>query len=168
MGMQQYLALPEEKPYLEYIAGVVEQKPMVNASHRRLVRKLDALFDRYIDRHGGDAGPEGRVALVSSGNYQLPDTAYWAPRQPSGDDSLPTIAVEVRSPGQSLQSLREKCAAYLRDGVRECWLIDPEARTVERLTEAIQQRLESAETLATEHMPGFEVSLPSFFALLDK
>ena len=36
MTPEQYLALPEEKPYLELIDGVVEQKPMVNADHGRV------------------------------------------------------------------------------------------------------------------------------------
>jgi Uma2 family endonuclease len=164
---QQFLALPEEKPYLEYIDGRVEQKPMVNAAHRRVVRRLDALFDEYIETLGGDAGPEGRVALRESGDYLLPDTAYWAPGTPSGDDSLPTLAVEVRSPGQSLQSLRSKALAYLRNGVHECWLIDPEKRTVQVFTPGATRTLKAGDSLASTAMPAFELDLASLFALLD-
>jgi hypothetical protein len=64
MSAQKYLSLPEEKPYLEYIDGVVEQKPMVNAGHGRLVRRLDAMFDRHISAHGGDAGLSGAYSLL--------------------------------------------------------------------------------------------------------
>ncbi len=111
MSEADYLALPEVKPYLEYVDGVVRQKPMVNAAHRRIIFTIDMALGRYIETHGGDAGPEGRVRL-DSGNYFLPDTAYWAPDRPSGDDSIPSVAVEVRSPGQPMPGLREKCRAF--------------------------------------------------------
>lgn len=67
-----------------------------------------------------------------------------------------------------MQTLREKCAAYLRDGVRECWLIDPESRAVEQITLAGEQLLGAKETLTSPQMPGFELELAGFFALLDK
>jgi Uma2 family endonuclease len=166
MSAQKYLSLPEEKPYLEYIDGVVEQKPMVNAGHGRLVRRLDAMFDRHISAHGGDAGPERRV--LTPAGYFLPDTAYWAAGKPSGDDSVPTVAVEVRSPGQSIQVLRDKCAGYLAAGVAECWLIDPEARTLERLPIGDGELLDSKATLVSSAMPEFELRLGELFALLDQ
>ena len=49
MSAREYLALPEEKPYLEYIDGVVEQKPMVNAQHGRTVARLDHRFILYAE-----------------------------------------------------------------------------------------------------------------------
>lgn len=169
MTPEEYLALPEEKPYLEYIDGRVEQKPMVNAAHRSLVRRLDALFDRYIESHGGDAGPEGRVALFGSGQFRLPDTAYWAPGVPSGDDSAPTVAVEVRSPGQPLEALRDKCRAFLAAGAQSCWLIDPDARSVEIFdADAPPRLLGTGGMLTTPAMPGFEANLDALFALLDE
>lgn len=40
MSESEYLALPEEKPYLEYIDGVVLQKPMPNKSHVLLIEEI--------------------------------------------------------------------------------------------------------------------------------
>lgn len=168
MSRAAFLQLPEEKPYLEYIDGVVRQKPMTKASHRRIVQKLDAMFDHYIGQHGGDAGPEGNVDLPSSGNYLLPDTAYWAPDIPSGDDSIPTVVVEVRSPSQTLASQRRKCGVFLAEGVLECWLIDPEARTFEVITREGSRTLGPSETLTSPAMPGFELDLATLFAVLDR
>ena len=107
MSAREFLALPEEKPYLEYIDGVVEQKPMVNANHGRTVARLDYKFIVYAEGHGGDYGPERRTGPTSVGNYLLPDTGFWLAGTPSGDDTVPTIAVEVRSPNQSLTNARE-------------------------------------------------------------
>jgi len=166
MTAAEYLALPEEKPYLEYVDGVVLQKPMANAAHGRIVRRLDARFDQYIERHGGDAGPERRVAF--GGHFLLPDAAYWAVGRPSGDDSLPSVAVEVRSPGQTMAELREKCRAFRRSGVPTCWLIDPERRSVE-LFEGDRDGVELAAggTLVSVEMPEFALPLPELFAVLE-
>jgi Uma2 family endonuclease len=76
--------------------------------------------------------------------------------------------VEVRSPGQSIQVLRDKCAGYLAAGVAECWLIDPEARTLERLPIGDGELLDSKATLVSSAMPEFELPLGEFFALLDQ
>ena len=42
MTEDEFLALPEVKPYLEYIDGWVLQKPMVNADHSDLAVELVA------------------------------------------------------------------------------------------------------------------------------
>jgi Uma2 family endonuclease len=168
MTEEQYLVLPEEKPYLEYVDGVVLQKPMPNSQHRKLVGRITYLLGGYVESHGGDFGPEGRVALGAAPNYRLPDTAYWAPGRPSGDDSLPTLAVEVRSPDQTLDELRTKCRFYRANGVDVCWLADPATRTVEVFEgERDAVRLPADATLESPLLRGFSVPLAKLFAVLD-
>src|SRR4029079_2484784 len=132
MSEGEYLALPEEKPYLEWVDGVVVQKAVPNRVHRLLVLMFDGAFLKYMQLVGGSAGPEPRVLLDRAGRaFRLPDTAYWAPGRPDDDDSAPTVAVEVRSPGESMNSQRRKCRRYRAYGIPVCWLVDPETRTVE-------------------------------------
>lgn len=169
MSEAEYLALPEEKPYLEYVDGLVLQKPMPTAAHRRLVNYIDIELGLYARRSHGDAGPEGRIRLGDGPNYRLPDAAYWAPGQTSGDDSIPTLAVEVRSPGQTMDELRAKCRFYRRNGVGACWLIDPESRTVELFEgDAGAQPRGIEEELSCALLPGFSLVLKDLFAVLDR
>jgi len=84
------------------------------------------------------------------------------------DGSIPTVVVEVRSPSQTLASLRRKCGVFLAEGVLECWLIDPEARTFEVITQAGSRMLAPSETLTSPGMPGFELDLAALFAVLDR
>ena len=168
MSEAEFLALPEEKPYLEYIDGRAEQKPMVNADHGRVVGELDGWFFLYKRANGGDLGPERRVRLTGSGDYQLPDAAFWAAGIPSGDDTVPTVAVEVRSPNQSLPKLRKKCLAYLADGSTAAWLIDPDKRTVEVFEGSVVRTLKTGDSLTCEAMPGFELPLAEPFSVLDR
>jgi Uma2 family endonuclease len=167
MTEAQYLALPEEKPYLEYVDGVVLQKPMPNSQHRKLVQFLDYLLYGYILKFGGDGGPEGRVRMPDGSGYRLPDTAYWAPGRPSGDDSLPSLAIEVRSPDQTLAELRRKCRSFRANGVDACWLIDPVARTAEVFEgERDGEQLDANGVLTSRIMPSFELPLRDLFAVL--
>ncbi len=168
MREDEYLALPEEKPYLEYIDGVVLQKPMPNKSHSRLVKLLILAIAAYEQKHGGDSGPEQRVALPDRSGYRIPDTAFWAPGRDNGDDSVPSLAVEVRSPGQTMAELRRKCRSFRANGVDVCWLVDPVSRTVEVFEGELDGAPLSADAaLQTAVMPGFSLSLTDLFAVLD-
>lgn len=169
MTEEEFLSLPEEKPYLEYIDGVVLQKPMANADHAELVGELDFQFGLYKRSHGGRFGPESRARLEQGPGYRVPDTSYWAAGRRSGTDSLPTLAVEVRSPGQAMGELREKCRRFREAGVEACWLIDPEQRSVEVFEGNEDGKpLPADGALEAKALPGLSLPLAELFAVLDR
>ena len=45
----------------------------------------------------------------------------------------PDFAVEILSPGNSRRDIESKLSDYANIGVRECWLVAPQGRTVEAL-----------------------------------
>jgi Uma2 family endonuclease len=51
MTPEQYLALPEDKPYLEYVDGVVLQKPMPNKDHAELAAEIIYRIKMWIERN---------------------------------------------------------------------------------------------------------------------
>lgn len=165
MTEEEFLELPEEKPYLEYVDGVVLQKPMANAARRRMVFNLIGAFFIYMRGVGGDAGPEGRVRLGDLPNYRVPDMSYWVPGIPAGNDSIPTLAVEVRSPDQTLNELRAKCRFYRRSGIAVAWLIDPRTRAVE-IYEGNRDGdlLAAGDKLESPNVPGFAITHDELFA----
>ena len=111
--------LPEEKPALEYWDGVVLQKAVGKLDHGLVQRLLDHLFYLYSAEHGGKSLPEPTVYFSQRG-YLQPDIAYWLPATPLGDRERllpPTLAIEVRSPGESLRQQRQKCRWMRANGV---------------------------------------------------
>lgn len=169
MTEAEYLALPGEKPYLEYVDGMVLQKPMPDELHGRLVMFLDYLWYGYVLRNGGDGGPERRMRFADGSGYRLPDTAYWAPGRPSGGDSVPSVVVEVRSADQAMAELRRKCRAFRANGVDCCWLIDPYARNIEVFEDSRDGALLAPdEALETPVMPGFSIPQSDLWAAMDR
>ncbi len=173
MSLEEYLALPEEKPYLEYVDGRVSQKVSPRRKHWTLAVALSHYLFDYSRAAGGRAGVEPHVMFVAAGNpqYLVQDVAYWAPGKPQGDDLVslpPTLAIEIRSPEQTMRQLRDKCRFYRANDVDACWLIDPEGREVEVFhDEHDGRRVPSGGVLTSSSLPGFSLRLSDLFALLD-
>src|SRR4029079_536254 len=78
MSEEEYLALPEEKPYLEWVDGVVVQKAVPHRVHRLLVLMFDGAFLKYMQLVGGSAGPEPRGLLdTQAGRARCQNRHIW-------------------------------------------------------------------------------------------
>jgi Uma2 family endonuclease len=142
MTLEEFLALPEQKPALEYIDGVARQKVAAKPVHGSLQIYLGTVFNRvawplelgmaFTDTRF--LGPEGPlvpdVVFYRSGREDEPESD--APL-PEDFTDPPDIAVEIRSPGSPGQSVTEqieKCTRYQRMGVPITLFIHPEERAV--------------------------------------
>jgi Uma2 family endonuclease len=169
MSEAEYLALPEEKPYLEYVDGMVVQKAMPDRNHSRLANELGGLLREFAQAHGGEATADLRALQPDRQSYRIADTGYLAPGTPDGNDVLPTLAVEVRSPDETIASQQRKCVGWIEAGVREAWLVEPRTRTIEVFEADGQRRtLSESETLRSKGVPGLEIDLASLFKVLDR
>ncbi|MCK9518516.1 MAG: Uma2 family endonuclease [Dehalococcoidia bacterium] len=172
MTVHDYLALPEAKPYREYVCGEVIEKSMPNEEHGILVQEIAACFARWMHLAGGKAGPEIRVRFDTERGpeYRLPDYSYWSSGRPrrDGKDSLPpTLAVEVKSPDEPLEQLRSKCRYMRRYGVDVCWLIDPGRRVVEVFETERDGQPVAVGALRSKALGDLEIDVPALFAALD-
>ncbi|MBB4639351.1 Uma2 family endonuclease [Longimicrobium terrae] len=101
------------------------------------MRFLSSVLDGYVDRKGigGLVGPAGfQVRLGRSGRE--PDVFYLAPEHMDRFhrtyvQGAVDLAVEILSPESRVRDRREKFREYAEAGVREYWIIDPEAETME-------------------------------------
>jgi Uma2 family endonuclease len=138
LTLDEFLALPEEKPALEYHDGVVTQKVSPQGQHSGLETDLAELFNRLLrPPRVGRAFAELRATF--GGESYVPDvTVYrWEriPRTPDGkvanDFRLPPdVAVEILSPGQSPAETERKCRWYVANGVRAALLLSPNRETI--------------------------------------
>lgn len=166
--------LVDEHPSWEFVNGdVFRKRTMTKRDHVDLVKRLVKLLMRYEDEAGGYYGSETTVNMSrgSDRRYRVPDLAFWAAGRTVGHPTFepPTLAIEVRSPEQSMRQLREKCAEYRERGVEVCWLIDPDSQTVEVWSHAdagaVQRR---GALLETPILPGFALDTAYLFRAIER
>lgn len=173
VSLAEYLAMPETKPYAEYVRGEVVPKPMPNWKHSRIVSKLVRLLGAYLEAHSrGGPDTELRHLDESEERAYLPDVSVAAdgaaytpvPSKP------PALAIEVLSPDDRPGDLLDKVSFYMRIGVQLAWVVDPERRsvTVFRAGHEPQTFTQPATIGGDAVLEGFELSLAELFAVLDE
>jgi Uma2 family endonuclease len=171
--LEDFLALPEEKPALEFEEGVVTQKVSPKGPHGWLQWTLCAFVNEITGPPRlAMAFPETRVTFA--GASRVPDVVVYrrehVPTTPSGeiaDDFLipPDIAIEIASPGQSLSSLVRRCSWYVANGVPLALLVLPRDRSV-RVFRPNQQPLVlegDAQIDLDDVLPGFQLAVSKLF-----
>jgi Uma2 family endonuclease len=86
--------------------------------------------------------------------------------------AAPDLVVEILSPGTRRRDLGRKRAVYDRDGAREYWIVDPEARSITvlrrprsaaGLTDVTVHALASDDVLESPLFPGLKLRLRDVF-----
>jgi len=170
MTLEEFLKLPETKPYSEFVDGEVIQKPMPTLEHGIVQSLLSLVIGTFLRAHpigiGGSEvrciiGPQGREAS------RLPDymVVLWerlrGRRGPGPFHGAPDLAVEVMSPDDRWVDVMAKVELYLMYGARLVWVINPEARTVMVFDSPTRSRIlhEQDEINGGEVLPGFSVAV---------
>lgn len=155
---------------IEFIHGEAVMMPPIgdtaSAVQGALFFALRGWQERVADR--GVLRQDVFVAFPDS-EHLAPDICWWSAGRRSpvvqGEvDVIPDLVVEVLSPSTRANDLGPKREVYMRSGVRELWLADPDARTVTRVrTGADDELLGAGAVLRSELLDGFAVDLARVF-----
>jgi len=138
LTLEEFLALPEEKPALEFADGAITAKMSGDMKRARLAAWL------AIRLEVGSPVPDPLVPFLNArvifgGRSYVPDAvAYKTSRVPLDDDVPfdayltvpPDVAVEVTSPGQSIEDQDDRCRWYVANGVTVALRVHPRTRVV--------------------------------------
>jgi len=166
MTPEEFLAIPEQRPYLEYVAGIAFQKPANSRLRIETLHEIVYHLGMWKESHGGRAGISAQIRLGPGPDYRLPDLCFWRPELPRGRGCTPSLAVDILSPDQVSGELRARARFFRSTGVETCWLIDPVSRTAE-IFEGRKKSGTLTTTPKAECLPGFEFPLADLFAILD-
>ncbi|MCY3799598.1 MAG: Uma2 family endonuclease [Chloroflexi bacterium] len=167
----------DDKRY-ELIEGEIIEMAPTGIWHGRLVIRLGGYLDRFVEANqlGIVTGDTGYYQPADRHNLLGPDIAFASIdriKQPKSQEFaplMPDLAVEIKSPSNSLAELRRKADIYLRHGTRLVWIIIPDSESVEvhRLgADGARQRevIGLAGQLSGEEvLPGFTLTLTKLFA----
>ncbi|HEY2805459.1 MAG TPA: Uma2 family endonuclease [Gemmatimonadales bacterium] len=166
-------ALPDDGNRYEVIDGELLVTPAPSWTHQRAVRELMAALLGYVDEHktGEVMLSPSDVELDPRGLVQ-PDVFVVGlvdgrlPKQWNSGAPL-LLVIEVLSPGTARTDRQTKRRRYQRAGIPEYWIVDTDARVIERWRPEDLRPEVLADTI--KWMPGpapapLTIELPRLFA----
>jgi Uma2 family endonuclease len=175
MTLQQFdewLMRPENhERRLELLDGIIVEKAMPTREHGILAGLMVTEFNLYLRQHRiGRAAVEARHAPIDDpSNVRIPDVSVvLGMHKPIERDGtalyMPDICVEIKSPSDTYNDMREKARFYLAHGAKLVLLVYPEKRMVEHCTTqdfvmlTVDDVIESGELL-----PNFRLAVRDIF-----
>lgn len=177
-----YLALPEIKQRYDIVDGVFCMAPAPTPTHQWIAQEIFVLLRAFVnERNVGVVliAPVDLLIQQEPLRVRQPDVLYLSAERTGikGPADLrgmalletpPDLVVEVLSPSNTRRDIEAKVQDYQRIGVRECWLVSPEAETVEVLRlaggEATAVRIVGVDgTLTSETLIDFTLRLRDIF-----
>ncbi|HVB11329.1 MAG TPA: Uma2 family endonuclease [Bacillota bacterium] len=171
-------ALMPEGPRYEVLGGDLVGLPAPSTAHQEVIGALHLALRTWAN--GSRAGQVFISPIdvrLSDTDVVQPDLLFVAAARRAIIEApyvraAPDLVIEVLSLSTAERDRVVKRAIYERHGVREYWIVDPDARSVDILTygkDGLQLRRTepSGATLASELLPGLALPVASIFAGLD-
>ncbi len=165
---------PEDRRRYELYDGEMFVVPSPLVMHQRATRELLKLLDAYASRTGGEVlvspidivFPEYDVLQLDLVFFQQDRLSLISPDKPIRVP--PDLAVEVPSPSTASTDRGKKMQLFRRFGVREYWIVDPAAKTIEVYElegdrYELRQVARETDTLRSPARAGFECPVAQVF-----
>lgn len=121
---------------LELIDGRIVEK-VVGLKHGKIVLKIGARLVVWVEKNNirGHYATEVHHRIEADDSHKLmPDVSFSYSEEEADSGTvigLPDFAVEVKSPGNSYDELRDKARIYIANETRLVWLVYPARSIVE-------------------------------------
>jgi len=172
-----YVRIPDDGMRHEIIDGVHYVMPSPVRRHQVLLGRLYVAIANYLDVHAGcgDVFLSPLDTVFTKWDVVEPDLLFVAADQreiltDANVQGPPALVVEILSPSTRKRDLGIKRDLFDRGGVREYWIVDPEAREVVIHRRAASGSLEAGERprgddlLKTPLLPGFALAMSKLLA----
>ena len=132
-----YLGMDDDGKRYEVLDGELIEMPGPSLRHQDIIVKLVRMLSDYVERNDlGTTLVAPTDVVLSPIDIVQPDILFvrkaraGALANGMNVQGAPDLCVEILSPGTRARDLTEKRDRYARFGVREYWIVDPEAETV--------------------------------------
>jgi Uma2 family endonuclease len=167
---EDYARLPEGAPY-QLIGGKLIMTPAPSIHHQDIAKKLLVrLFSLEEKGLGKVFHAPIDVYFEETETYQ-PDLIFIAKDrlhlvEKERIKGAPDLVVEILSPSTAYYDLRKKFKIYEKHGVREYWVVDPEAKSLTRYENkegrlVLAEEVEERGRVRSNVIPGFELDAES-------
>lgn len=169
--IEDYMKLDDGNRY-ELIRGRLIVVPSPKRRHQDISLNIATVFKNFLKQH-----PIGTVLWdidVHLGDKVVrPDILFFSKERSdrigeSYPTAAPDLAIEVLSPSTESYDMKTKSQIYYENGVKEYWIVSPDAKWVEVLVAGekhwIRTVLDQDDILTTVLLPGLEINLQDVFA----
>jgi len=175
---EDYKSLPEsETKRYELLGGELIMVPSPSTHHQRISGRLWSILRTFVLRRGlGEVFYAPLDVVLGEGEERevvQPDIIYVSKERSQiiAEEEIrgaPDLVIEIISPGTEDRDRHYKKTLYARHRVREYWIVDPEAKTVEvyALGEKgfeLVKAYKADELLKSPLLQGLEVDLKEVF-----
>jgi Uma2 family endonuclease len=158
----------------ELVNGVIVEEMSPGFEHGKFALRIGSPMMIFADAHdlGSVAVEVDHYVPPDKFNTRRPDVEFISKERLALFDPtqyvpvMPDLAVEVKSPSNTPEELRQKAAYYLQNGARMVWLVFPEEQLVVSYTvdNPGGQQFGIADTLdGGDVLPGFQLPVKAIF-----
>lgn len=169
---EDYAKTPDDERW-ELIDGELVMSPSPKRAHQRSQMKLATRMSFFADENGvGEVYTDFDVVLAEHETVR-PDLIFVSRERLNiiTEDNVqgaPDLIVEIRSPSTARRDWTIRRELYARHGVREYWLVDPEAATVSVLLLKdgwleVTGVYSESDTVASTELKGFSIAQSDIF-----
>ena len=170
---EDYLETPDDERW-ELLNGELHMAPSPNMSHQDAQAKLGSRLSNFVEgRNLGRVYFAPADVVLSDTNVVQPDLLFVSREREHiitrpNIQGAPDLAVEIGSPSTDERARTVKRKLYAEHGVKEYWLVDPDAMTVTVLLHGERDFEEAGvyrkgQTLTSPTLQGFSVNLDDIF-----
>ena len=170
---EQFERMAAQDRWVELDRGVVVRVNPPGFPHGAIAVAIAARLHAFVQPRGlGTVAVESGFTLTRNpDSVRGPDVSFVRRERAAGVRGAgylagaPELAVEIRSPGDSMSDLARLAAEYLAAGARLVWIVDPESATVRVCSPGAASRtFTGADVLdGGELLPGFEMTISEVF-----
>lgn len=181
MALDEFMARFEEQPF-EIIDGEIWEMTPTKKQHSKVSKRIyDRILFFLVDHDLGEVFVETTYILEDKSDWvagsRVPDVSFFekshyeAHEKDNPDDDgkpfyiVPNLVVEIVSPTDKYTEVNQKIDAYLSDGVKLIWLVDPQRKTI-----LVYEGSDTPKTLRTGDtltggnvLKGFEMAVGEVF-----
>ena len=169
-----YMKTPDDVRY-QLIDGELILAPSPTSRHQFVSVRLTVALFKFVEQHRAGVVLQAPLDVILAEHEVFqPDILFVSNDRreimtPANIQGAPDLVVEILSPSTRRNDRGHKLDVYSRYGVREYWIVDPDAGLVEVLTAgdsglALAATFSLEDVLVSPLLPGLVVELDQVFA----
>ena len=174
---EEYLDTPEIKGRFDIVDGEMIMAPSPIPEHQIIFRQFFRILDRFVvERNLGEllSAPLDIVIRRNPLRTRQPDLLLLSNESfariylDRPIEEAPELAIEILSPSNTRRRVQDALADYAAIGVKECWLVSLDRRTIEVLTLVNGEwhqlaLLRAGDRMRSDVLAGLDVEVGQFF-----